>query len=214
MRRQMSTKGEAELAYWHGRKTEEQTLRNTHYRRFYTSHFGLDDSSYAGKRVLDIGCGPRGSLEWADMALDRVGLDPLADEYMELGARQHAMSYVASGSESIPFPDGHFDIVCSFNSLDHVDDLDRTIAEICRVVAPGGLFLLLVDVNHEPTACEPITFSWDIVERFTPPLRALRVERYEKSDHGLYKSVDEAVPYDDSDPTDRYGVLSAMFTTG
>jgi SAM-dependent methyltransferase len=206
-----SAKRDAELAFWRDRQAEEQTLRHTHYRRFYRTHFGLDESSYAGKRVLDIGCGPRGSLEWAEMALERVGLDPLAEEYMELGARDHAMSYVASGSEAIPFPDGHFDVVCSFNSLDHVDDLDRTIAEICRVVAVGGLFLLLVDVNHEPTPCEPITFSWDIVERFTPVLRPLRVERYEKSAPGIYASVDAAIPYDDADETERYGVLSAMF---
>ena len=207
-----SAKGDAELAYWRDRKAEEDSLRNSWYVRFYTDHFGLTKDDYAGKRVLDIGCGPRGSLEWADMALERVGLDPLAEQYVEeLGARDQAMSYVASGSENIPFPDGHFDVVCSFNSLDHVDDLDETVAEICRVVAPGGRFLLLVDVNHEPTECEPITFSWDIVERFAPPLSAVRVQRFEKSEPGMYASVAAAIPYDDKDESARYGVLSAMF---
>src|SRR4029079_10710133 len=101
---------------------------------FYTSHFGLSASDYAGKRILDIGCGPRGSLEWADMTAERVGLDPLADEYLKLGAKNHKMSYVAAPSEKIPFPDGHFDVVCSFNSLDHVDDIPTTINKIIRVV--------------------------------------------------------------------------------
>ena len=105
--------------------------------------------------MLDIGCGPRGSLELADTALERVGLDPLAKEYLKLGDASHMMTYVASRSESIPFADGYFDIVCSFNSFDHVADLKRTIiAEIVRVVKPGGLFLLLSEVNHAPTKTE------------------------------------------------------------
>ena len=206
-------KGDAELAYWRERKKVENRLRNSHYKRFYTEHFGLTDADYDGKRVLDIGCGPRGSLEWAETALERVGLDPLAEQYLaELGAGEHAMDYVASGSERIPFPDGHFDIVCSFNSLDHVDDLDKTIAEIGRVVAPGGYFLLLVDVNHKPTACEPISFGWEIVDKFVPPLRVVRVQQFEKLQSGMYGSIDEAVEYDHSDETDRYGIVSAMFT--
>jgi ubiquinone/menaquinone biosynthesis C-methylase UbiE len=209
-------KGEAELAYWRGRKQEEQRLANTHYRRFYTEHFGLADADYDGKRVLDIGCGPRGSLEWADMALERVGLDPLAEQYLEeLGADDHAMSYFATGSETIPFSDGHFDIVCSFNSLDHVDDLDQTISEIGRVVAPGGYFLLIAEVNNEPTVCEPSTFSWDIVDRFVPPLRVERVRQFEELESaGLYGSIDRAVEYDHADDTDRLGILSAKFAKG
>lgn len=50
----------------------------------------------AGRRVLDVGCGPRGSLEWADRARVRVGLDPLVDAYRELGVADHAMGYVAA----------------------------------------------------------------------------------------------------------------------
>ena len=205
-------KADAELAYWRGKQEQEETLRNTHYQRFYTERFGLSESDYEGKRVLDIGCGPRGSLEWAYMAAERVGLDPLANRYIEeLGAGDHAMTYVNAASERIPFPDGHFDIVCSFNSLDHVDALDATISEICRVLAPGGLFLLIVEVNHEPTACEPITFSWDIVDRFAPPLRVVRRDHYEMGPHRVYKSVDDAVPYDETNPTRRPGVLCAAF---
>ena len=88
---------------------------------------------------MDIGCGPRGSLEWAEMATVRVGLDPLAESYRELGTEEHRMQYVASGSENVPFPDGTFDIVTSFNSLDHVHNLNKTIREIKRVLKPGGL---------------------------------------------------------------------------
>lgn len=204
-------KGDHELAYWRSRKEAEGQLSNDHYVKFYTSHFGFEPSFYAGKRVLDIGCGPRGSLEWANMAAERVGLDPLANEYLRLGADKHAMRYVASPAEKIPFADGHFDVVCSFNSLDHVDNLERTIAEIIRVVRPGGHVLLLTDVNHDPTPAEPIVFSWEVVDAFKPALECLEVRRYEKKAVGLYQSIDEALAYDDANTTRRYGVLSAKF---
>ena len=84
----------------------------------------------------------------ADMAAERVGLDSLAREYMKLGADRHKMRYVDAGAESIPFPTAHFDAAFSFNSLDHVHDLGRAIAEIKRIVKPGGLFLLITEIDH------------------------------------------------------------------
>jgi len=200
-----------EWLYWLNARVRSGKLSNDHYVHFYTDHFGLSPAYYDGKRILDIGCGPRGSLEWAEHAAERVGLDPLAAQYQRLGAAAHRMRYVASGAESIPFPDGHFDVVCSFNSLDHVDDLDRVIAEIGRVVKPGGLFLLITDVNHAPTLTEPLTFSWDIVHRFVPPLELVDARRFEKRDGGVYDSLRRGVAYDDGDPRTRYGVLSARF---
>jgi ubiquinone/menaquinone biosynthesis C-methylase UbiE len=144
------------------------------FQRFYTDVFGLTTDDYAGKKILDIGCGPRGSLEWANMAEERVGLDPLADKYMKLGAANHKMTYVASPSEQIPFPDGHFDIVTSFNSLDHVDDLARTIHEIKRVAKPNGRFLLIVEIDHPPTPTEPLTLTKDILNSFAPEFRPVK----------------------------------------
>lgn len=161
--------------------------------------------------VLDIGCGPRGSLEWAEKALERVGLDPLAKDYLKLGAASHRMTYIASGSESIPFADGYFDIVCSFNSLDHVADLKRTIAEIVRVVKLGGLFLLLSEVNHAPTKCEPTTFSWDIVQSFTPYFEILEERHFDKKDGGMYENILANVPYDHSNKACHCGIISVKF---
>jgi SAM-dependent methyltransferase len=200
-----------ELLYWLNVRARSGRLTSDHYAGFYTDHFGLSVADYAGKRILDIGCGPRGSLEWANDAAERVGLDPLADQYKRLGTDRHRMRYVASGAEAIPFPDGYFDVVCSFNSLDHVDDLDKVVSEIGRVVRPGGLFLLITDVNHAPTLTEPLTLSWDITQRFTPPLELVDSRRFEKKDGGVYQSLLRGAAYDESDPAPRYGILSARF---
>ena len=144
-------KGHFELQYWKSRcGVGNGPLYNAHYESLYTEVFDLQRKDYEGKRVLDIGCGPRGSLEWADMTAQRVGLDPLVPGYLKLGADKHKMEYVASGSENIPFPSGHFDIVACLNALDHVDDLEATIREIKRVAKPGGLFLLSVETDHPP----------------------------------------------------------------
>jgi ubiquinone/menaquinone biosynthesis C-methylase UbiE len=205
-------KRKAELGYWELQSAKDADLSADHYEFFYTDHFDLGAEDYADVRVLDIGCGPRGSLNWATMTDQRVGLDPLVEKYSERGILDRSeMEYVDSGAEEIPFPDGHFDVVTSFNSLDHVDDIDDTIAEIKRVTAPGGLFLLITDVNHEPTVTEPVSFGPEIVEAFEPEFRLLRDDCREKSEGNVYSSAKFAEPYDFSDDTDRYGVLSAKF---
>lgn len=200
-----------ELRYWKKREFSDGTLANDHYEPFYTIHFGLSKDFYATKVVLDIGCGPRGSLEWANNAKERIGLDPLAEDYLKLGANKHEMKYVASGSEEIPFGDSYFDIVCSFNSIDHVEDLKRTISEIKRVLKSGGTFLLLTDVNHKPTPTEPQEISWDIVEEFAPEFELVSQEKFEKNKKAMYGSLRDREEYDFNNSEERYGILSAMF---
>ena len=199
----------AELAYWRGRQAEEQVLENDWYRDAFTTAFGIDDAFYAGKRILDIGCGPRGSLEWATMACERVGIDPLAKAYERLNGGRHAMTYVAARSERIPFPAGHFDVVSSVNSLDHVDDLDATIAEIARVTRGGGAFLLLTNVNHPPTRTEPQSFSWDVLERFDG-FEVIEERRLEAV-AGVVPDAIRNLPYDDGAPP-HTGSLVARLT--
>jgi len=188
----------AELAYWRRRRLEEEVLENYWYRDGFTTAFGIDESFYVGKRLLDIGCGPRGSLEWATMASERVGIDPLAKQYERLNGGLHGMTYVAARSEEIPFPAGHFDVVSSFNSLDHVDDLDATIREITRVTVPGGTFLLLTNVNHSPTRTEPLSFSWDVLERFAG--FEVAEERRLESGAGVLSDALRNVPYEEHRP--------------
>jgi SAM-dependent methyltransferase len=200
-----------ETSYWTWARVKQGRLKNEHYEFYCTTHFGLDKAFYSGKRILDVGCGPRGSLEWADVAVERVGLDPLVPAYRRLGINRHRMSYVAEASENMPFDDGHFDVVCSVNSLDHVHDLDATCRQIIRVLKPGGTFLLLTDVHPEPTLCEPTTFSWDVVERFAPPLELKDCRHYEKAFPMMGRNLKEASPFDHGDATQRHGILSARF---
>jgi ubiquinone/menaquinone biosynthesis C-methylase UbiE len=213
----LSPKAKAELAFWESRIRQQGVLRNDHFEYFYTTHFSLDKAYYRDKKLLDIGCGPRGSLEWATHARMRVGLDPLAEAYRHLGTERHAMQYVASGAEHIPFPDAFFDVVCSFNSLDHVDDLEKVIGEISRVIGANGLLLLLTDIHRHPTVLEPAAYSWNVVEKFLPALEVIEQRHFEysvRSAEGfgdMYQSLRQGVPYNHADATDRYGILSVKF---
>jgi SAM-dependent methyltransferase len=105
----------------------------------------------SGRRLLDIGGGycPFGVLCAA------VGFDvDIVDSYMqdffsrhdlpqlvgEYGVRCQAVDVVR---ESLPFEEGSFDVVTSFDSLEHWHHSPRGLfAEIRRVLRPGGLFLL------------------------------------------------------------------------
>jgi ubiquinone/menaquinone biosynthesis C-methylase UbiE len=199
----------AELAYWSRQRANDPDLVDDHYKYYYTDYFDLSDKFYRGSRILDIGCGPRGSLEWANMARERIGLDPLANQYQDLIAGRHSMEYVAARAENLPFENGSIDVCCSFNSLDHVDNIDMSINEIKRVVTDGGTLLLITDVNHPPTVTEPVSFSWDITDEFAPEFEVIYENHREKSEGGVYQSASQGEPYDHENPERRYGVLSA-----
>lgn len=207
--RRRKVKEHFELRFWtklsrHGDLAHERA----HYAYFYTSCFGLSIADYSGKKMLDVGCGPLGSLEWATNARLRVGLDPLAHKYRKLPLRSDVdrMQYVAGSSEAIPFQDGSFDYVTCFNCLDHVEDVNATINELKRVVAPAGHILLITEIAHVPTFTEPHRLEANVIEAFAPELTIETSRLFgTRTDHNLYGSVLENVPYRRGQP----GILCA-----
>jgi ubiquinone/menaquinone biosynthesis C-methylase UbiE len=183
-----------ELRYWKKKQAAETHLTNGHYAWFYTGCFGLGLDDYRGHRLLDVGCGPRGSLEWARSASITIGVDPLADRYRALHTRDQRMTYVNAYAEKMPFEDGYFDDVFCFNALDHTADFRRALDEMRRVLRPGGRFLLITEVNHPLTLAEPNCI-------LPIELEALLVRHYDvlsqqvvrvRDDHNVYESVREA----------------------
>ena len=200
-----NTKGLYEYAYWRSRLSEEKEFGNAFYGRMFTRSVGLSSAFYADKRVLDVGCGPRGSLEWASHAAERVGVDVLVGRYRRFGIEGHSMRYVEAGAENMPFDDGYFDIVTSFNALDHVEDVRASLQEMTRVLRPGGMLVLVVDIHRRPTVAEPHALPWDLVGWLDPTLEVVDERHLEKQPTGDYLA--NPVPYDHDDPSDRYGVL-------
>ncbi len=184
-------KHRAELDFWRGLcAASGGRLWNGHFEPLLTTVYDLEPNDFRGKRILDIGCGPCGSLEWATMAAERVGLDPLAKKYLRLGAAKHAMRYVAARSERIPFSNGYFDIVSCLNALDHVDSFEKTIAEIKRVTRKGGLFLVSVEIDHLPTVYEPLVISEGDMAKLEPEFRIVSSFKVgTPEDHDLHGAV-------------------------
>lgn len=216
-RQQTAIKEHFELRFWRNvhayiRSTADAQAtavhERSHYRQFYTSFFDLTDDDYRGADVLDIGCGPMGSLEWAGMARRRVGLDPLARHYLAMGASAHEMEYVEGAGEALPFPDASFDVVASFNNLDHVADVARSIAEMLRVARPGGTILLITEIGHAPTFTEPHRLDRSVLDHFGhgADLVSERVFGV-RGDHNLYASLMEGTPARAGWP----GILCARF---
>ena len=96
-----------------------------------------------GERVLDIGCGLDTVLDFLD-GVCGFTLDSLAAKLAELGLSPRAR-HSAGLFERLPFGDGVFDRVFLMNVLDHVRNPSAGLAEIRRVLVPGGVLVLSVD---------------------------------------------------------------------
>ena len=199
-----------ELGYWRWRAFREKGL-SPFTSGIFTDVLRVDRSSYVGKKVIDIGCGPRGSLEWLDDSKLRVGIDPLMPDYIQLGITGHKACYVACSAEQLPFANESFDIVTSINSLDHVDDLNLALDEIARILTSGGRFIFLVEVHPKATLSEPITIPWNLTTQLSRHFRVVSEFHFEEAEHrpGSAAASRSSIPFDHTNPEKRSGALLA-----
>jgi SAM-dependent methyltransferase len=105
-----------------------------------------------GKTVLDYGCGTGyGTARLATSAASIVGIDVApgaiafaTERYGRGVAGERAPQYRRVDpveTAPLPFPDNHFDTVTSFQVIEHVPSVPNYLAEIRRVLKPGGTFL-------------------------------------------------------------------------
>ncbi len=97
-------------------------------------------------QVLDVGCGGGYTCEFlAQRGAVVTGIDQssacidAAQDHAQLMGLE--IDYHAGVSEKLPFQGDRFDIVTCVDVLEHVESVPATVAEISRVLKPGGLFL-------------------------------------------------------------------------
>jgi SAM-dependent methyltransferase len=105
-----------------------------------------------GARVLEVGCGPghlsirlarRHGLEVTGLDLDPAMVERARATVDRLGDRdEHRPSFLVGDVASLAFPDGSFDLVVSTLSMHHWADPAAGLAEIGRVLRPGGRALV------------------------------------------------------------------------
>jgi SAM-dependent methyltransferase len=95
-------------------------------------------------RILDTGCGTGNNLTHLGRRGRAVGVD-LSDEALRF-CRTRGVPVARAEAARLPFPDGTFDCVTSFDVLYHrwVEDDRAALAELVRVLRPGGLLLVRV----------------------------------------------------------------------
>ncbi len=90
--------------------------------------------------VLDLGCGDG---HFAQVTFDRplaVGLDPWWPPLSEAATRSSHRLFTCASGARMPFPDAAFASAVSNSVLEHIPEVDPVLAEVARVLRPGGWF--------------------------------------------------------------------------
>ena len=95
---------------------------------------------------LDAGCGDGRYLAALAPALParRAGVD-LSERILETAALRVDADYRRATLEALPFADGEFDLVLCTQVIEHVQDADRGVTELARVLRPGGALVISTD---------------------------------------------------------------------
>jgi len=140
---------ESEKRYWLSTKsTVSDQSRKQYFEEKITHGFNINYDFFAGKSVLEIGCGPNGIIFQIDNAKSRVGLEPL--DLNDLTQEEWKKSIIKKGiGEEIPFDDDSFDVVLSFNALDHCFNPIKVLNEARRVLRKDGDLLIWLHILRE-----------------------------------------------------------------
>ena len=126
------------------------------------------------QRVLDVGCGDgQVSRLAARMGAQVVGVDPTWN-CVSVAKQRGGGVFARAGAAQLPFADGTFDAVIACLVFEHIRDVDSAIAEVARVLQPGGRFCFFL--NH-PLLQTPNS-GWIDDQFLDPPEQYWRIGPY------------------------------------
>lgn len=138
-----------------------------------------------GQSVVEIGAGPYPAVAAAPAWRRAVAVDPLAKAYAREGLLPAAcarVTYLEARGEDVPLPSAFADLVIIENALDHVSDPEAVVAEIRRLLRPGGLLWVLVDLSTYRDEMHPHPFDEERIGRLLREA-GFEVVRDRVSDH-------------------------------
>ncbi len=125
--------------------------------------------------ILDVGAGEGQVARVLSAAGSNVvGIDPIDAQIHEAQRRAGGPQYVQAPAASMPFASESMDGAVACLVFEHIDDVDEAIAEVARVLKPGGRFLFLL--NH-PLLQTPGS-GWIDDQIIEPPEQYWRVGPY------------------------------------
>ncbi len=91
-------------------------------------------------RILQIGCGPEDVINYISTGR-KYAIDPLADFYKrKFNLDYNQIVFIEGRAENLPFKDKYFDLIILANVLDHVENSQKALSEIKRVMKDKSLF--------------------------------------------------------------------------
>jgi ubiquinone/menaquinone biosynthesis C-methylase UbiE len=135
------------------------------------------------RRVLDVGTGEGQVARLASRggAGLVVGVDPAPAQLVVARERAGGPAFAQAAAAGLPFPDGSFDAVVACLVFEHIRAVDEAIAEVGRVLEPGGRFLFFM--NH-PILQTPNS-GWIDDQVLDPPEQYWRIGDYLVEDETL-----------------------------
>jgi ubiquinone/menaquinone biosynthesis C-methylase UbiE len=113
----------------------------------------LSDLPPGPARVLDVGCGA-GSVAKAVKRerpdLQVFGSDLSRSAIAVATAQPGGVEFRLGSAERLAFGDGEFDLVWMFDVLEHVESPEQVLAEVTRVLRPGGRFHIVLPLEGQP----------------------------------------------------------------
>ena len=114
------------------------------------SHLAGRTGIQNGERVLDVGCGYGAPARWLADHLDcQVAGITISRKQARVARRENArrgygarIAIVRADAAALPFADPAFDVVWVIECIEHLTDKQRFIAEVARLLRPGGRFAL------------------------------------------------------------------------
>jgi ubiquinone/menaquinone biosynthesis C-methylase UbiE len=137
----MSSLGSTQSYYDRFSETYERERHHGYHRLIDELELEMVRRYGEGRDVLEAGCGTGLLLrETAGFARSAVGLD--LSRGMLSSARQRGLRVVQGSLTDVPLPSESVDLVYSMKVLAHVPPIRQAVAELSRVVRPGGHLLL------------------------------------------------------------------------
>lgn len=124
--------------------SQAKFLRKQYY--LTISRYRLASEYVANKIVLDAGCGSGyGSTILTRAGAKKVyGIDNNLEsiKYCRIHSRNKKTVFQQENLTSLSFPENFFDLICSFEVIEHIVDYRLAISELYRTLKPGGLLIL------------------------------------------------------------------------
>jgi SAM-dependent methyltransferase len=154
------------------------------------------------RRVLEVGCGWGELAAWIarDTGAEVIATD-LSPHMVELAGERGVDARIAD-VQDLPFDDREFDVVVAAWMLYHVPDLDRGIAELARVLRPGGRLVAVTNSRFHLLELRELVGSGPSTLKFSREdgevILARRFERVQRED------IDGRLEFADRDQVEEY----------